>query len=56
MGDLLYHPHEWVTGGYNVPFFWKSTMRMVVGFLAGITDWVLLLQTGGRVAIVWNGL
>ena len=45
-----------LTGGYNVPFLWKSTVRMVVGFLAGITDWVLLLQTGGRVAIVRNGL
>ena len=79
MGDRLYHPYEWViggynvifgrinrlglafadrgqTGGYNVPFVWKSTVRLVVGFLAGITDWVLLLQTGGRVAIVRNGL
>jgi len=44
------------TGGYSVPFLWKSTVRMVVGFLAGITDWVLLLLTGGRVAIVRNGL
>ena len=48
MGDRLYHPLEWVIGGYNVLFLWESTMRMVVGFLAGLTDWVLLLQTGGR--------
>ena len=31
-------------------------MRMVVGFLAGITDWVLLLQTGGRMEIKWKKL
>ena len=31
-------------------------MRMVVGFLAGITDCVLLFQTGGRMEIKWKKL